>query len=78
MIWMLEIKEGTTASFSTSYYLSEDYYSFAGVQNVIIQVQLGVKPICFECRRPNGRYISISLMQCEVKKQLTVICAFCM
>jgi len=45
MIWMLEIKEGTAASFSTLDSLVEDYYSFAGVQDVIIQVQLVVKPL---------------------------------
>jgi len=45
VIWMLEIKEGTAASFSTLDSLVEDYYSFAGVQDVIIQVQLVVKPL---------------------------------
>jgi hypothetical protein len=60
---MLEIKEGTTASFATSYSILEDYYSFAGVQYVVIQVQLGVKPFCIQCRRSNGKYISPFLMQ---------------
>jgi hypothetical protein len=56
MIWTSEIKEGKTASFSTSDSLLEDYYSFAGVQNVIIQVQLGVKPYYLQFRRPNGNF----------------------
>jgi hypothetical protein len=35
MIWTSEIKEGKTVSFSTPDSLLENYYSFAGVQNVI-------------------------------------------
>lgn len=65
IIWTLEIRGGKTASFSKSDFLVADYYSFAGVQDVIIQLQLGVKLFYCQCRIPNGRYMLSSLMQSE-------------